>query len=64
MSEKKETDKDSRGDDKIEQHKKSTDASKKKQEVSKASKKKAETANNKEDDWNDPTGNSHLGKKS
>lgn len=48
--------------EKIEQHKKSVHASSEKQrsESLKSSEKKIHKTGTKDDDWNDPTGNSHL----
>jgi hypothetical protein len=51
-------------EEKIEQHKKSTDTSKVKERASKDPDKKVEKTGTKYDDWNDPTGNTHLGDKS
>lgn len=49
---------------KIEQHKKSTDTSKVKEQASKKSHKNIQKTGTKYDDWNDPTGNTHLSDKS
>ena len=46
----------------MEQHKKSTETSKKKK-ASTDSKKNIQQTGTKSDDWNDPTGNSHLSDK-
>lgn len=54
--------KDNGPDKKMEQHKKSTNTSKIKEHVSKKSHKDIHKTGTKDDDWNDPTGNSHLGK--
>ena len=45
------------------QHNKSTDTSREKKNASKDSKKNIQQTGTKFDDWNDPTGNSHLGNK-
>lgn len=50
--------------EKMDQHKKSTDTSKAKEHASKKSNKDVHKTGTKDDDWNDPTGNSHLGDKS
>ena len=47
----------------VEQHNKSVSTSKVKQKVSKNSEKKFQKTGAKHDDWNDPTGNSHLSDK-
>ena len=49
---------------KIEQHKKSTDASKVASKASKDPQKNVQKSGSKHEDWNDPTGNSHLSDKS
>lgn len=49
---------------KIGQHKKSTDTSKVASKASKDPQKNVEKSGAKHDDWNDPTGNSHLSDKS
>lgn len=49
---------------KTEQHKKSANTSKVKKKVSKDSDKKMQQTGTRQDDWNDPTGNSHLSGKS
>lgn len=49
---------------KIEQHKKSTDTSKVARKVSEDPQKNVQKKGSKHDDWNDPTGNSHLSDKS
>lgn len=49
--------------EKIEQHKKSTDTSKVKKKASADSHKNAQRTGKKYDDWNDPTGNTHLSDK-
>jgi hypothetical protein len=61
MSEKNKKPEDSK---KVEQHKKSTDTSKIKEEASKGSHKNIHKTGTKDDDWNDPTGNTHLSDKS
>jgi hypothetical protein len=48
---------------KVEEHKKSTDASKIKEKVSDKSSKHIQKTGTKDDDWNDRTGNSHLSDK-
>ena len=50
--------------EKMEQHKKSNDASKLKNKASKDSQKNVQKTGTKYDDWNDPTGNTHLSDKS
>ena len=50
--------------EKLRQHKKSTDTSKVKGESTKNKEKKIQKTGEKYDDWNDPTGNTHLSDKS
>lgn len=49
---------------KVEQHKKSTDTSKVKKQATKNSEKNVQKTGSEHDDWNDPTGNTHLSDKS
>ena len=49
--------------EKLRQHKKSTDTSKVKEESTKNKDKKIQKTGEKYDDWNDPTGNTHLSDK-
>jgi hypothetical protein len=61
MSEKNNGPKEARKNKNIEQHKKSKDSSKRHSE--KSSEKKIEKKGTKGEDWNDPTGNTHLGER-
>jgi hypothetical protein len=48
---------------KMEQHKKSTDTSRVKRKASRDPQKTVQKTGTKHDDWNDPTGNTHLSDK-
>jgi hypothetical protein len=50
--------------EKMEQHKKSTSTSRVKKNVAGDSSKNVQKTGTKDDDWNDPTGNTHLSDKS
>jgi hypothetical protein len=50
--------------EKMEHHKKSTNTSRVKKNVAGDSSKNVQKPGTKDDDWNDPTGNSHLSDKS
>lgn len=62
MSEKNNGLNEARKNEKIEEHKKSKNSSKDHSE--KSSEKKVDKKGTNGEDWNDPTGNTHLGKKS
>ena len=62
MSEKNKKAEDSKS--KVEQHKKSIDTLKVRKGASRDPKKNVEKTGKKYDDWNDPTGNTHLSDKS
>lgn len=55
---------DRKTDEKLRQHKKSTDTSRIKKGATKDKDKKIQKTGEKYDDWNDPTGNTHLSDKS